>query len=166
MIKQPMKKIARITYSPKETGDFGAILVKDNLHHLKRGALVFAMQGELGAGKTEMTKGIAKTLGIKKNINSPTFIIEKKHRIHVPGIKGSTDEKGFLLHIDTWRLNDELELEKIGFWENLNTGNVFVIEWADKCKKVLKKASKKAKIIWISIKPGKGPNERKITVSD
>jgi L-threonylcarbamoyladenylate synthase len=87
--------------------------------------VVVALSGELGAGKTQFAKGVGQALGVEEIVNSPTYTIineynykdEKKERI--------------LAHMDTWRLQDS-ELDKSGLIENLEQGNIVLIEWADK----------------------------------
>lgn len=78
-----------------------------------------ALSGELGAGKTQFTKGIAKELGIKEIVNSPTYTIINEYEY---------DDK-ILAHMDTWRLE---KIEGSGLVEHLEKGNIVVVEWADK----------------------------------
>lgn len=98
--------------------------------------------GNLGAGKTIFTKGLALGLGIKKNITSPTFVLMKIYRVKSLNIK-------FLVHIDAYRIKSADDLTAIGANEYFNrTDTVTVIEWADKIKKIL---PKKTRLIKISI---------------
>lgn len=78
---------------------------------------VITLEGELGAGKTTFTKGLAKGLGIKRNISSPTFTIIKEYEGSLP-----------LYHMDVYRL--EHSDEDIGFDEYFNGNGVTVVEWA------------------------------------
>jgi len=87
--------------------------------------VVVALSGELGAGKTQFTKGIGKALGVKEVVNSPTYTIINEYE-YKEGNKEKT-----LAHMDTWRLENS-ELEKSGLIENLEQRNTVVIEWADK----------------------------------
>lgn len=80
---------------------------------------VIALEGDLGAGKTTFTKGIAKALNIKKNVNSPTFTIIKEY-------SGDLN----LYHMDVYRLNNEYE--DLGFDEYFYNDGITVIEWASK----------------------------------
>lgn len=158
--------LERVTNSPEETQKLGQEIFKKYQHYMGYKSIILAMQGELGAGKTEMTKGIAKILGVKDTINSPTFIIEKEYKIRVASKSYLSKKKPFLYHIDTWRLFDSTELETLGFFDQVVKGNVFVIEWADKVNEVFEKISEDALIVWIKIEHGKNETERKITVSD
>lgn len=89
-------------------------------------ATVLALSGDLGAGKTTFTQELAKTLGISEAVTSPTFVIMKKY---------STNDGHFqtLVHIDAYRLEDEAELEVLGFKDELiSPRNLIVIEWPEK----------------------------------
>ena len=92
-----MKEIK--TTSPEETFSFGEELGK-SCH----GGEVILLLGNLGAGKTCLTQGIARGLGVRGKVNSPTFNIMKIYKIKI----------GTLCHIDAYRLNSGLDLEKIG----------------------------------------------------
>lgn len=83
--------------------------------------LCILLIGDLGAGKTTLSKCIAKGIGVDEIITSPTFSIlntylSGRHTLH---------------HFDLYRLEDEIELEQIGFYEYARTG-ISLVEWADK----------------------------------
>ncbi len=89
------------------------------------------LSGDLGAGKTALTKQIAKILGIKSDITSPTFTIVKEYK--------ATDKifQNFY-HFDVYRIKELDELDNIGFNEYLYKNNsLSVIEWADKIKDIV-----------------------------
>jgi len=109
----------RVTNTAKETTGFGFDFAKQYL--VNNIPTVVALSGELGAGKTQFTKGIGKQLGVKEIVNSPTYTIINEYDYN-----GKT-----LAHMDTWRLMDD-ELERSGLIEHLEEGNTMVIEWADK----------------------------------
>lgn len=101
-------------------------------------ATVVVCSGNLGSGKTAFVKGIAKTLGIKERVTSPTFVIEKIYKIPAPTKK----RFGFsnLIHIDAYRLESPKELIAIGFSEIAkDKENLIIIEWGEKVKQVLPK---------------------------
>ncbi|MCF0103854.1 MAG: tRNA (adenosine(37)-N6)-threonylcarbamoyltransferase complex ATPase subunit type 1 TsaE [Eggerthellaceae bacterium] len=77
------------------------------------------LDGELGAGKTQITKGVAKALGISRDVVSPTFNILIKYD------SGLID----LNHFDLYRLEDSGELEDIGYFEVLEDNSITLIEW-------------------------------------
>lgn len=83
---------------------------------------VFCLSGDLGAGKTSMSKGIAAALGVpEEEVNSPTFAIMNVYQ-------GSSME---VRHFDLYRLNRPEELEDIGFDEYCGGSGVTLIEWAE-----------------------------------
>jgi tRNA threonylcarbamoyladenosine biosynthesis protein TsaE len=84
--------------------------------HLKPSDVI-ALEGDLGAGKTTFTKGLAEGLEIKKNVNSPTFTIIKEYQGLMP-----------LYHMDVYRLEDSDE--DLGFDEYFEGTGVTVVEWA------------------------------------
>lgn len=85
--------------------------------------------GDLGAGKTTFTKGIAKGLGIDRRIISPTFILQRTHAL--------PNKQGNLVHIDLYRL-DAGAIKNLGLEEIMNKDNIVVIEWAEKLDKLPK----------------------------
>ena len=86
---------------------------------------VFLLSGELGAGKTCLTQGIAKGLGIEEYVRSPTFVLVSVHKGRLP-----------LYHIDIYRLDEVAEVVDLGLDEYLAGDGVSVIEWASKALEV------------------------------
>jgi tRNA threonylcarbamoyladenosine biosynthesis protein TsaE len=100
-----------------------------------RKAQIIALSGELGAGKTTLTQQIARQLGIKENVNSPTYVIMKNYKMPL-----STSGFRFLVHIDAYRLESEMELEKLGWQEIIaDPENLILIEWPERVKKLIPK---------------------------
>ena len=93
--------------------------------HLEAG-MILTLEGDLGAGKTTFTKGLAKGLEIKRNVNSPTFTIIKEYEGRLP-----------LYHMDVYRL--ENGGDEIGLEEYLYGEGVCVIEWASMVEDLLPK---------------------------
>ena len=120
MIKEKMIKEFK-TFSQDETIEVGKALGK----LLNKGDIVCII-GDLGTGKTVFTNGIAKSLGIKEHITSPTFTIVNEY-----------DEKTPLYHFDVYRIADSEEMFEIGFEEYLYGEGIVVIEWADIIKDIL-----------------------------
>ena len=87
---------------------------------LRPGAVV-ALCGELGAGKTAFTRGLAMGLGIKASVTSPTFTIVNEYPGDIP-----------LFHFDMYRLESESELFDIGWDDYQDRGGVCVVEWSEK----------------------------------
>jgi tRNA threonylcarbamoyladenosine biosynthesis protein TsaE len=128
-----MKKI--ITNSEKET-----LALAEKTAKRARGGEVYALSGDLGAGKTVFARGFAAGLGIKRNINSPTFVLMK-----IYPVKKNKKIK-HLCHIDAYRLKSARDLAAIGASDYLgHKDSVCVVEWPENVKKILKK-NKKVKI--------------------
>lgn len=127
-----MEKI--ITKSQKETQEFAQKIAQQLIKNgLKNRAVVVALSGDLGAGKTTFTQGFAKGLGLKEKILSPTFIIMKRFKLLDSNFK-------YLYHIDCYRLHSEKDLLHLDFKEVLkNQENIVVIEWPEKIKKIIPK---------------------------
>ncbi|MQF48609.1 tRNA (adenosine(37)-N6)-threonylcarbamoyltransferase complex ATPase subunit type 1 TsaE [SAR202 cluster bacterium AC-647-N09_OGT_505m] len=102
--------------SPGETRRIGASLGR----HAEYGD-VLLLCGDLGAGKTCLTQGIARGLGIEGYVRSPTFVLVSIHRGRLA-----------LYHIDIYRLENLAEVLDLGLEEYLEGDGVSVIEWADK----------------------------------
>ena len=113
----------------KEMLDFGKKIAAE----LKSGD-VLCLYGDLGAGKTTMTKGVAQYFGIKKRITSPTFTLFNVYPVQIEG------KRIKFVHIDAYRLKDEEELLEVGIDDYLGQpDSVCVIEWAEKVPDLLKK---------------------------
>lgn len=155
-----------ISQSPENTRKIGFNLMKKYYQYVGYKSIIFAMKGELGAGKTEMTKGIAEALEIQEQIKSPTYIIEDEYNIQAPEGSFVHDRQVKLFHLDVWRLYEAKELEDLNFYRQVEECNVFVIEWADKVIPVLKNVVSDAIVIWVEISYGEEEEERKVVVSD
>jgi tRNA threonylcarbamoyladenosine biosynthesis protein TsaE len=83
---------------------------------------VIKLVGDLGAGKTEFVKGIATGLDCENAVTSPTFTLVQEY------LGGRLP----LFHLDLYRLNEEAELDEIGFEDYLRAGGICAVEWADK----------------------------------
>lgn len=123
-----------ITNSAKETQELGKILAKEILKQdLNKTALVLALQGDLGGGKTTFLQGFAKGLGIKEKILSPTFVLIKRFKMNKKYFKN-------FYHVDCYRISGAKDIEELGFKDIiLNPENIVVVEWSERIKKVLPK---------------------------
>jgi len=138
--------MVRISGSVNETMEIGCRLAG----RLKAGDVV-ALVGDLGSGKTVLTKGIARGLGVKnvRYVNSPTFVIIKEYSARTP-----------LYHLDVYRLNDLAMLDAESYEEYFYGSGVTVIEWADKIRGILPKRYTEVRLSVI------GDNARRIEVRD
>ena len=137
---EAMQVIEIITSSSEETKKIGrafaATLEKEPFN--TKQALVIALEGDLGSGKTTFIQGLAQGLKVKENILSPTFVILKEFPINFSAQGRPASGWKNLYHIDAYRLKNSEELLELGFKDLVgNPENLIVIEWADKVKKIL-----------------------------
>lgn len=122
-----------LTKSEKETQK----IAKDFAKSLKSGG-IFALEGDLGSGKTTFTKGIASALGISDTITSPTFVILKNYEI-----KNKKSKIKNLIHIDCYRITDFEDAKSIGLQEYFELpDNIIIIEWPENIKSILPNGTK------------------------
>ncbi len=107
-----------ITHSADQTEDLGIRLGR-NAHP----GTIIVLEGPLGSGKTTITKGIAKGLGIEEIVTSPSFTIMAEYEGPIP-----------MVHVDLYRTGSDEELELLGLREKLATDSVCVIEWGEKAE--------------------------------
>jgi len=103
--------------SVEETWAIARELAKE----LKPGDVV-CLEGDLGAGKTTFTQGLAAALGVPGRVTSPTFCIVQEHQ--------SSDV--LFVHMDLYRLHGEEDVEAIGWEDYLARGAIFAIEWPER----------------------------------
>ena len=82
---------------------------------------VIQLKGEMGAGKTSFTAVLLQKMNAKDEVSSPTYAIVNEY----------DTERGSVYHFDLYRLKDISELEALGFYEYLDSGNLCIIEWAE-----------------------------------
>ncbi len=111
-----MTKIVYTTHSPEETIAFAQQVGK-----LLQAGDIIAYLGDLGAGKTTFTRGLAAGMGLEDLVTSPTFAL-----VHTYG-----REPRMLCHFDMYRIAGEEELETTGFYDYPMEGCVFAIEWSE-----------------------------------
>ncbi len=114
-----------VTSSPEETIALGKKIGK-----LLQGGEVFAVIGELGAGKTQLIKGIVAGAGdprADRLVTSPTFVIINEYA-----------GKFQIYHIDAYRISSIAEFENVGFHDLCRPDSVVLIEWADKVEDAIK----------------------------
>jgi len=121
--------------------------------HKGKRAIIFALQGEMGAGKTQFTKGLARAMGITELVTSPTFALENEY--------GEGKEK--LFHFDAWRLENPDELSALGFENLIKNKSVISIECAERVSGIVSEFDDEAIIIWVNLKFGKLENDRLIS---
>ncbi len=133
------------TFSKEEIPKISKEILKSLIFNLKSDkALVVALSGELGAGKTTLTQEIAKQLGIKENIISPTFVLIKSYGFSNKLIKLKVNK---LVHIDAYRFDSSDELLKLG-WNELisDPKNLIIIEWPERVEEIIPKDAIRIKL--------------------
>ena len=136
------------TNSAEETYSFG-----EKLGKAAKPGQIYTLNGDLGVGKTVLTQGFAKGLGITEAVNSPTFTILQVY------------EEGRLplYHFDVYRIGDVEEMDEIGYEDYFYGDGVCLIEWANLIEEIL---PEKYTEIRIEKDLEKGFDYRKITVTE
>lgn len=135
------------SFSYKDTLEYGKSLVKNAAP-----GTVFTLDGDLGAGKTVLTKGIAEELGITVPVCSPTFTVLQIY------------EEGRLplYHFDVYRIEDPEEMEEIGYREYFYGEGICVVEWSELIRELIPESAIK---VIIRKDLSKGPDYRRIEVT-
>lgn len=133
-----------ITHSPGETRAFGERLARQ-----LRAGDVLLLEGNLGAGKSELTRGIARGLGVTDTVTSPSFTILNVYE----------DGRVPLYHFDWYRLQSAEELYEMGMDEYLGGDGVAVVEWPSQCPEAIPEDC-----LEVAIEP-LGESERRLTLT-
>lgn len=131
-----------------ETQEYGKEIAQKYLHLLKELPLIIALEGDMGVGKTTITRGVMTPLGLENEVSSPTFLLINEYK----------NDNFKALHIDTWRLESEEDLSALDLYKSIEFDNktesypLIVVEWADKYEDFfINKLSQNRKIIWVKI---------------
>lgn len=117
--------------------------------YLQAGDIIL-YSGEMGAGKTAFTKGLAEYFGTEEEVTSPTFALVHEYPTRVP-----------IFHFDLYRIADYDELYAIGFFDYLDRGGILAVEWSENIPEL---ADELENVININIQK-LSENERRITVT-
>ena len=134
--------------SPKETKKIASKLASG----LKEGNVI-ALYGDLGSGKTVFVQGLAKGLGVKRRILSPTFVFMRQYPLKLHG------KSLMFYHLDLYRGEDENDFKSLGLEEVFSGDSIVVLEWAEKIRSILPK--KRVDVIFEVI----GEDKRKIIIN-
>ncbi len=149
-----MKHIKLTTNSPKETQNVARLFAKELMRFslVRNGALVVALEGDLGGGKTTFAQGFARGLGIREKVLSPTFVI-----MRIFNLRKVTFRR--FVHIDAYRLKGVKELQPLG-WRYIlqDRETIVLVEWADRVRRALPKGYIQVKFEFLS------ENERHIII--
>ncbi len=133
-----------VSRSPAQTRRAAA----DLLAKLPRRATL-ALHGDLGSGKTCFVQGLAASLGIRRAVTSPTFIVVNEYKGERP-----------LFHVDLYRLESSKEASGVGLEEYTETDGITAVEWAERAADILPPGT-----IHIRFEATSKPSERRITIS-
>ncbi len=122
--------------------------IAEELTSILKNNIVF-LTGEIGAGKTTFTKYFVQACGLYDEVYSPTFSIENRYET----------KNGVIIHFDLYRMQEEVELDMIGFYDTLKEEATILIEWADKFN--IEKYIKNYKIVNFKVN---GDGSRTITI--
>ena len=128
-----------ITHSPEETEALGAALAK-----LLVPGDIIAYRGDLGAGKTAFTRGLARGLGCREPLTSPTYTIVNEY------LSGRLP----LFHFDMYRLTSSEDLWGIGWEDYLDRGGVCAVEWSENVEDAMENA------LWVTLETLPGDSRR------
>ena len=143
------------SFSSAETKKIGYSLARKILRFRpQKNAIVVALAGELGSGKTTFIQGFFRGLGIRRRATSPTFIIIRRFAL-------CRKKFANLYHIDAYRAGNPKEILKLDLAEIfIDPKNIGIIEWAGKIRKIIPKDA-----LWIKFNHGQKRNERVIKPS-
>ena len=133
-----------LSHSTQETEAIG-----EELAQKLRGGDVLAFTGSLGMGKTAFTRGLARGLGCRGRVTSPTFTIVNEYEGRTP-----------LFHFDMYRLSSADELFDIGWEDYLTRGGVCAVEWSERVDDAMP-----ADTLWVDIARGTDESDRIITIT-
>jgi len=111
---------------------------------------VFALHGELGAGKTCLVQGMAEALGVLDAVSSPTYTLINEYKTEPP-----------LYHIDLYRIRSSHEALALGLEDYMEPAGYTAIEWAERAADLLPASS-----VHVRLEPGEAAHERLITVEE
>jgi tRNA threonylcarbamoyladenosine biosynthesis protein TsaE len=132
--------------SVEETWEIARLFAED----LKRGEVV-CLEGDLGAGKTTFTQGLARALNVRGRVTSPTFCIVQEH-------EDGAGER-LLVHMDLYRLNSEEDVLGVGWEEYLERGAIIVVEWPERAGSLIPEDARH-----VNFSYGEGVESRRIVI--
>lgn len=137
-----------VSHSPDDTVRFAEVIAG----RLTAGDILL-YRGDMGAGKTTFTKGIAAALGVSDVVTSPTFAIVNEYNGKLP-----------LFHFDLYRIDNFDDLYAMGFFDYLGRNGIIAAEWSENIPGLEKELSRDGRVITVIFEIT-GDNDRKITVS-
>ena len=125
-----------ISHSPAETEALG-----EQWGRMAQSGLVIALSGDLGAGKTQLVKGLARGLGVTSRVHSPTFTLVNEY----------AGGRLRLFHLDLYRLETPAQILSAGVVEYLQPEGVAVIEWAERLAGELRRPGAPPRLVTVTL---------------
>ncbi len=147
-------------------GEEAMVSLGEALGRACNGGAILFMQGQLGAGKTTLTRGILRSVGHTGAVKSPTYTLVEPYD-SAGSNKGSNSSDNYqqaVYHFDLYRLGDPEELEYMGIRDYFSKGNLCVIEWPDKGKGFLPSADLEVTIKVIDDTSSEGETGRELSL--
>jgi tRNA threonylcarbamoyladenosine biosynthesis protein TsaE len=139
------------SFSSEETKRFGHEMAETLVRKPGKMAVVIALRGDLGAGKTTFTQGFFRGLGIKQDPVSPTFVVMRRYKVPSKHYKD-------IYHLDAYRLKKAEDLAVLGFEDILSDQkNIILVEWPENVKGVIPRDAVRMRFVH-----GRKEHERKI----
>lgn len=110
---------------------------------------IVCLEGDLGAGKTTFTQGLAAALGVPGRVTSPTFCIVQEH----------AGDKTLLVHMDLYRLHGEDDVLTIGWEDYLTRGAILVVEWPERAGSLVPRTARRVSFSYLE-----GTESRKLAI--
>jgi len=126
-------------HSVEETWEVAKAFAKT----LKPGDIV-CLEGDLGAGKTTFTQGLAAALGVSGRVTSPTFCIVQEH--HRDPLSSPSALPTLLVHMDLYRLHGEDDVIAVGWEDYLSAGAIIVVEWPERAGSLIPPSARRVTI--------------------
>jgi tRNA threonylcarbamoyladenosine biosynthesis protein TsaE len=162
-----------ISKSEEETSKLAQFMAAKFIKKESGKAVIFMLEGLLGAGKTIFAKGLAGAIGIKEKVTSPTFNICNEYLIpnlHTSDTESSNQNTNKInknisrkfIHCDFYRVEAKEEFQELDYFKEACCGNVFAIEWSERIPaEIISALKNNAEIVYLRIKYS-GENERVI----
>ena len=139
LVYSEVSNLTYTTHSPEETEKLGEAIAQR-----LSGGEVLALFGGMGMGKTALTRGLARGLGVEAGVSSPTFALVHEYHGRLP-----------IYHFDMFRVDGWDDLYSTGFFDYLECGGVLVIEWSENIENALPENA-----VRIAISRGAAEDER------
>lgn len=154
------KKDTFLSKSAAQTRKIGEFIIDKAVKRSTGKPITVILRGDLGAGKTEMTRGIAAYLGVEK-IVSPTYVIYYEYDV----LSGRESQYDRVVHGDLYTITDPQEFENLGLEAYLDTPTILIFEWGEKLGALYDTFKKRSQVIFVEIRH-RSETEREIEIKE